>query len=241
MHKYFQFGRESLWALLGPEGQSPGSRQSRGAEPLGASAPGSGLHILVGTEDCDELWTNHTKCLGNPLQQTLRSRKVMCSWSPCSCFQFQIVMGKRNMQKVTFLLALLRPSDSEQQRTFFTYASPCSPLSLPVLLLSLPFPGAAFPILTPAGYKAMRGWVNSFRLPGSGSDCSRFWEALGGSYSLIWGCRVTHQAGSVLRVLEWNRVLCWQWSGPKAAHRYWTVAHSKTNALISPREVQELL
>lgn len=29
VHKYFQFGRESLWALLGPEGQNPGSWMSR--------------------------------------------------------------------------------------------------------------------------------------------------------------------------------------------------------------------
>lgn len=49
-------------------------------------------------------------------------------------------------------------------------------LSLPVLLLSLPFLGNPFLILTPAG----REWVNSFLFKGFGSECSCFERLLVG-------------------------------------------------------------
>lgn len=95
------------------------------------------------------------------------------------------------MQRVTFPW----PSYTEQQTALF-YLLLYNHLSLPVLLLSLPFFGAPFLTLTPAG----REWVNSFLFTGFGSECSPFERLLVGpiaqfgvaelttKYTGIWQC-----------------------------------------------------
>lgn len=62
------------------------------------------------------------------------------------------------------------------ERSFLPFLLPYNHLSLPVLLLSLPFFGAPFLALTPAG----REWVNSFPFTGFGSECSHFERLLVG-------------------------------------------------------------
>lgn len=124
----------------------------------------------MGTEGCDGLWTNRIKRLGNPLHLEAGKSCAAGAFIPASRWK---LLGERGTCRGRLFHDPLRATES----SFLPTLPPYNHLSPSVLLLSLPFPGAPFLILTPA----RREWVNSFIFSGSGSECSHFKRLLVGA------------------------------------------------------------
>lgn len=119
----------------GPRDKIQGAGCQGGAQLLCPSAPVSRIPVLLGNEGCDGLWNNCIKRLGNPLQQTLRSRQVMCSWSPHSASGWKLLRERVICRGWPFH----GPPIQSNRELFFTFSS--------ALQSSLPTCSAAFSVL----------------------------------------------------------------------------------------------